>query len=135
MPGEVVGQHAEEHVRADAVFEVVVDRADLELGAFEGAERSLDLFEVLVGAHDLPGIQLGVRNAGPQHVDPVQRGLGFDLFDLALVGEAGVGDLDREVLLDLVALERGADRQPDLVSAVKGAALRPAGRSRPVPAR
>lgn len=43
MPGEVVGEHAEEHVRADAGLEVVVDRADLKLRAFEGPERPLDL--------------------------------------------------------------------------------------------
>ena len=52
-------------MRADAVLEVVVDRADLELRSFEGAERSLDLFKVLDGAHDLARIQLGVRDAGP----------------------------------------------------------------------
>ena len=57
MPGEVVGEHAEEHVRADAVVEAVMDRADLQLGAFEGAKRALDLFEILVGAHDLTGVR------------------------------------------------------------------------------
>ena len=62
-------------------------------------------------------------DAGAQHVDAVERGLGFDLFGLALVGEAGVGDLDVEVLLDLVALERRADREADLVGAAKRAAL------------
>ena len=98
MPGEVVGEHAEEHVRADAVVEVVVDRADLELGAFEGSERSLDLFEVLVGAHDLAGAELAVGDAGAQHVEPVQRRFGVDLLGLALVGEGGVGDLHLEVL-------------------------------------
>ena len=35
------------------VFEVVVDRADLEIGAFEGPERPLGLLEVLVGANDV----------------------------------------------------------------------------------
>ncbi len=58
-----------------------------------------------------------------EHVDPVERGLGVDLFGLALVGEGGVGDLDLEVLLDPVALERGPDRQADLVGAVQRAAL------------
>ena len=62
-------------------------------------------------------------DAGAEHVDPVERRLGVDLFGLALVGEGGVGDLDLEVLLDLVALERRPDREPDLVSAVQRAAL------------
>ena len=35
VPGEVVGEHADQHVRADAVLEVVVDRADLQLRALE----------------------------------------------------------------------------------------------------
>ena len=29
VPGEVVGEHADQHVRADAVLEAVMDRADL----------------------------------------------------------------------------------------------------------
>ena len=99
-------------MRADAVFEAVVDRADLELGAFQGAEGALDLFEVLVGAHDLAGGELGVCDAGAQHVDAVEGGLGVDLVGLALEGEAGVGDLDLEVLADLVALERGPTASP-----------------------
>src|SRR5450755_2058830 len=35
VPGEVVGEGADEHVRADAVLEVVMDRADLQVGAFQ----------------------------------------------------------------------------------------------------
>jgi hypothetical protein len=37
VPGEVVGERAEQHVRAHAVLEAVVDRADLELGALANA--------------------------------------------------------------------------------------------------
>ena len=35
VPGEVVGEHADQHVRFDAVGEVVVDRTDLQLEAFQ----------------------------------------------------------------------------------------------------
>ncbi len=123
MPGQVVGEHAEEDVRPDAVFEAVVDRADLELGALEGAECALDLFEALVGAHDVAGWQRSRGNARAQDVEAVERGLGRDLGGLARVTEAGVRDLDLEVLLDAVALERRADREADLVGALKRAAL------------
>ena len=35
VPGEVVGEHADQHVRADTVLEAVMDRSDLQLGAFQ----------------------------------------------------------------------------------------------------
>jgi hypothetical protein len=43
----------------------VMDRTDLQLGAFQGPERSFSLFEVLVGAHDIPVREVGVGEAGP----------------------------------------------------------------------
>ena len=92
-------------------------------GPLKVRERALDLFEVLVGAHDLAGRELGVRDVGPQHVDPVQRSLRVDLLGLALVGEGGVCDLHMEVFLDLVAAQRWTDRQADLISPGQRAAL------------
>jgi hypothetical protein len=50
MPFDVQGEHAQEDVRADAVLEAVVNRADLQLGALERAKVALDLFELLVSA-------------------------------------------------------------------------------------
>ena len=44
VPVEVVGERADEDVGADALFEAVADRSDLER-AFEGAEGALDLGE------------------------------------------------------------------------------------------
>jgi hypothetical protein len=60
-----------------------VDRADLELGALENAKVTLDLFELLVGAHDVRRVQAlgGERRA--QDIDAVQRGLFGDLVVLA----------------------------------------------------
>ena len=51
VPLDVVGQHADEHVGAHAVFQVVVDRADLQVHRLEAAEGTLDGAEALVGAH------------------------------------------------------------------------------------
>ena len=55
VPFEVVGEQAEEGVGADAVFAAVADRADLELGALEGAEGAFGVGELLVGADDVGG--------------------------------------------------------------------------------
>ena len=44
---EVVGQHAQEDVGADAVGQAVADRAHVEVGV-EGAEEPLDVCESLV---------------------------------------------------------------------------------------
>jgi hypothetical protein len=49
--------------------------------------------------------------------------LGLDLLGLALVGEAGFGDLDLEVLFDPVAFERGPHFERDLGLAGKRARL------------
>jgi hypothetical protein len=75
VPFDVEGEHAEEHVRADAVFEPVVDPADLQLGPLEDAEVALDLFELLVGAHDVGRVKALGGDAGAQNIDAVQRGL------------------------------------------------------------
>ena len=86
MPGEVVGEHAQEHVRADALGEAMVDRADLEFGAFEGPERALDVLELFVGAHDLTRGQLGVGHARSEHVDPSSVASCSSLLDLCACG-------------------------------------------------
>ncbi len=52
-------------------------------------------------------------------MEAVQGGLGGDLLGLALAGECGVGDRDLEVLFHAVALQRGTDREADLIGARK----------------
>jgi len=80
VPGQVVAEHAEKDVGSDALFEVMVDGTDLELGALECLEGALDLGQLLVGAHDLGGRQLGLADVGAQDVDAFERRLGRDLF-------------------------------------------------------
>ena len=43
VPLDVVGEHAEENVASDAIGEMVVDRADLQVDGFQRAEGPLDL--------------------------------------------------------------------------------------------
>jgi hypothetical protein len=57
VPGEVVGEHAEEDVGIDALLEPVEDGAQLE-PALERTEGALDLLELLVGAHDVGRFEL-----------------------------------------------------------------------------
>src|SRR5262249_34906999 len=122
VPGEVVGERAEEDVRFDAVFEAVVDRAQLEW-AFEGAEGALDLFELFVGADDLGRFEFAVGDAGAEQVDAVEGRLGRDLVLLAREDEAGIGDLELEVLSDAPAVPDRADGEPDLGLALERALL------------
>jgi len=50
VPGEVGGEHADQHVPADPVFEPVVDRPQVQVISFEGPEIGAFLpSEVLVG--------------------------------------------------------------------------------------
>ena len=88
VPGEVVGEHAEEDVCADAVFEAVADRADLELWAFDRFERALDLFELFVGAHDVGGRELVGGDAGAQDVEAVEGASCGDLLGVCGRSEA-----------------------------------------------
>ena len=49
VPGEAGGEHADQHVPADPVFEPVVDRPQVQVISFEGPEIAFLPREVLVG--------------------------------------------------------------------------------------
>ena len=51
---DVAGEHADEHVRADAVLEAVVHGADLKRGLHRLKRALVDL-QLLVSAHDRAG--------------------------------------------------------------------------------
>ena len=111
--GDVVGEHAQQGVGAYAVFEVVVDRADLDQ-VFHRAEGPLGHLQLLVGANDGGRArELRGRAGGADHVEAVERGLGVDLRVLALVGEGAVCDRELEVLGDLVAVDDAPDALAD----------------------
>ena len=55
MPDQVGGEHADQHVGADPVFEAVVDRAQVQVVGLDGAEVAFDAGQVLVGGHDAGG--------------------------------------------------------------------------------
>ena len=74
LEGDVVGEHAEEHVRADAGLEVVVDRADLDR-VFHRSERALGHLQLLVGADRGRRGELVGGEGGADRVEAVQGGL------------------------------------------------------------
>jgi hypothetical protein len=83
----------------------VPDGPDVQVG-IEGAEGPLDLGQGLVGGDDLAAVQVGGPDAGAQHVDAVQGGLGGDGVLVAVIAESAVADVDGEVLGDLAAAQR-----------------------------
>src|SRR5260221_177298 len=56
VPGEVVGEHADQHVGADPAGEPVADGADEQVGV-QAAEDAFDVFQGLVGLHRACGGQ------------------------------------------------------------------------------
>ena len=49
VPGQVAGEHADQHVGPDAFFQPVEDRPQVQVVGFDVPEVPLDVFEVLVG--------------------------------------------------------------------------------------
>src|SRR5207344_3292680 len=104
------------------VLGAVPDGPDVQVGA-EGAEGPLDLGQRLVGGDHGGGVEVAGGDAGAQHVDAVEGGLGGDGVLVAGVADAVVADVDGEVLGDLAAVQDPVGPHGDLVLAVQ----RPAG--------
>ena len=79
--------------------------------------RRCELFVAVSHGGGVEGV--GV-DAGAQHVDTVQGGLGVDGGLVAVVGEPGVGDGEVEVLAHLELSADLADCDADLVGAGRG---------------
>src|SRR6266699_3702194 len=101
VPGDVVGEHADEHVGGDPVFEPVADGADQQVGV-QAAEDPLDVFQGLVGLHRGAGAEHAGGQAGADHVDAVQGRFAGDLLLVAAPGQPVAGDVHSEVLGDLL---------------------------------
>jgi hypothetical protein len=43
VPLEIIGQHAQEHVRPHPALQPVIDRPDIQIDSFDATERTLDL--------------------------------------------------------------------------------------------
>jgi hypothetical protein len=69
---------------------------------------------LLVGAHDRLGADPLLGFGGADHVDPVEQRFLIDLRLMALIAEAGVGDLQGEVLGHLALVDHPAGTFADL---------------------
>ncbi len=114
VPGQVAGEHADQHVGPDAFLEPVPDGPQVQVIGFDVPEVPLDVFEVLVGGDHGGGVQFVSGDGGAQHVEAVQGGLGVDLVLLAGNSQAVIGDGDGEVLAGLVGADDLAGLDPDL---------------------
>ena len=128
VPDEVGGKHADEHVSADPVFEMVVDRAEVQIDCFEATEVSFDNLETFVRFDDFAGVETFGGHTGADHVDPVESSLRSDLVLTAGVGESGIGDREFEVFAHFAAVDDLADPQGDLRLTVEGSLLAGGGR-------
>lgn len=109
VPDDVGGEHADEHVGSDTGFEVVVDRAQVEVDCFDRPEVRFDCGEVFVGLDNTGGVEAVGVEAGSDHVDPVKGGFGVDLVGEPLVGERSFGDDEFVVFGHLVTVRFAAN--------------------------
>jgi hypothetical protein len=92
-------------VGADAVGQVVEDRAEVQVVCFDAAEVAFDVGEVLVGGDDCGGVECVGVQAGAQDVEAVQGCFGVDPGLVAAPAQAGVGDVEDDVLADFVFVD------------------------------
>ena len=107
-------------MRFDSVPKAVVDGPQVEVVGFDDAEVAFDVGELLVAVHHGGGVEGVGVDAGAQHVDAIQGGLGVDGGLVAVVFEPGVGDREVEVLAHLELSADLADCDADLVGAGQG---------------
>ena len=98
VPDDVVGEHAQEDVGADAVGPAMVDRTDVEVAGFDVAKAAFGVAEALVGEDEVGGCEAVRGKRAPDHVDTVERGLRGDRLGSARPCEAGLGDGEVEML-------------------------------------
>ncbi len=79
----------------------------------------LDLSEDLVGGDDLVAAQMAGGDAGAQHVDAVELGLGGDGVLVPGVGELILADVDGDVFGDLAPVQDPVHPHGDLVPAAQ----------------
>src|SRR3974390_2080019 len=115
VPGEVGGEHAQQHVGPDPVFQVVVNRPQVDVFGFHRPEVAFEVPEVFAGLDGLGGAELFRRGGGADDVDPVKFGLGGDFAFVAAELEPAVCDVGDEVLADFALVDDLAHLDPDLV--------------------
>src|SRR5512142_1961558 len=101
MPGQVAGEHADQHVGLDPVFEPVPDGPQVQVVGFDVPEVAFEAGQVLVGGDCAGGVQGVFGDGGADDVDPVGGCFGADGGLVTLPGQLSGGDGEGEVLGDL----------------------------------
>lgn len=113
VPDDVLGEHADEEVGADALLEPVVDGTNQEVHALEGPERALHMLQRLVGPRDIGVVEFGLAQRCTDDVDPVHLGFCSDGGLVHLEREVRVRDVENDVLGHVVLVDHLADPHPD----------------------
>jgi hypothetical protein len=106
----------------DEISEPMMNGADRQIVALQGAKRALDFGEIFVRADDVAGPEQSIH-CRAQNADAVKRHFLGNLRFFARKGERGVVDFQFDVLAHLVLIADSADGQTDLGFAVQGSAF------------
>src|SRR5262249_44074930 len=79
MRFDVVCEHAQQHVRPNALSAAMVDRSHFEIDGLDTSERAFDGCEIFVGPYGSCGIEDGGLDVGAQDIDAVEESFGIDL--------------------------------------------------------
>jgi hypothetical protein len=126
MPFEVIGQHAEEDVRAHPIGQPVMDRTDLQINSLDAAERPLHQGQGFVTAHRRRVAEDLGRQVCPHDIQTIGCSLGGDLRGLAREAEGGVGDVEIEMPSHLMLVEDLTGCKPIAAAPRNGSRLRTA---------
>ena len=75
VPFDIVGQHAQKHVSADAIGLVVKDGTHVQVHALQAAKSTFHRGESFISTHDLLAAQGCCRHVGTDNVHTVERRL------------------------------------------------------------
>jgi len=114
MPLDVIGEHAQEDMRAHAVGGPMANGADFQIDGFHRAEGLFHSGEILVCLHRMRGTEVLSRHTGANDIDAIELGLGRDLIDLAGPSEVAIADVEGEVLGHLLRIHDFTNGQADL---------------------
>ena len=122
---DIVGQHAQEHVRLHATVEPVEHRPHSQVDTLERAERTLDERQALVGGDRRLRADFVLGQAGADHVDAVEPRLVRDLLLATLEREAAVAAMSSAKCFFILRLSITASTASPILAALKSGRGRP----------
>ena len=102
MPFDIVSQHAQKNVCANAVRNPVPDWTNQNINPFEGAETLLDVSQCFVGPYGVCGWKPLRRLTRANHINTIQTLLTTNRVLVAMKSEISATDFDDKMLCHLV---------------------------------